>query len=162
MKQAADSNDHKALFALMTREPQDRMLSGMLIASAITVAPIGAKKAAGKKERLEGILQKHGLDNQPPVKATGSPEQVLQQMSKKLEAVQDRAQLFEDLMRYLDEAEIAVYRHRAVSLEQLEKNGDEASATLVVKSKQTGATKTQRVRLTKIDGGWFFSELDWS
>lgn len=160
MKKATDEDDWKTFFSMLTQEPQDKMLTGMLIGAAITLAPMGTKPNPDKKKELDAILKKHGLeDTQMDGKGAG-PDEIMKEMAKGLAKVKDRPQLFADLMKFLEKNSLQQKRFVLEKMEDLKVDGDKATAKIHMKDGKGGA-KTDQVELRKIDGRWYFHVLDW-
>ena len=160
VKKAASNEDWEGLFVMLTKEPQNKMLAGMLLGAAITTAPIGTKANPGKKDKLEAILKKHGVSDMKSGSKGGNPKDLMSEMAAKLDGVKDRPGLFSDLMKFLEENSLRQDRHEVISMDNLKEDGDKATATIVLKN-QAGKTIKENVELHRVDGRWYFHILEW-
>lgn len=156
LKASANGRDYRSLFQVLTTPSQDKMLVGVLIGSGLSLVPVGTKARPGKKKELDAIFDKHGVKDSAKPTGISDPMKMMEQMSKELAEVKDRAGLFDDLMKYLERSNLGQKHYEVVSLENLKQNGKRATGTVVMK----GHPK-RPVEFHEIDGLWYVYLTKW-
>ncbi len=161
LKRGALARDYRAFFNVLHVESQNMMLAGQMIGAAITLAPIGTKPNPDKKKELDEIFAKHGVkDDGSPVKP-GPPEQMMAEVGKKLEGVEDRPGLFHDLMLFLEKNSLQEKRVNAMSLEGLKEQGTDKATATSVNTFENGKVERQPIEFRRQDERWTIFITKW-
>ena len=136
------------------------MLTGQLVGAAITLAPIGTKPNPDKKQELDAIFAKHGLDATPAASGPAAGAKLMAEMTSRLEKVKDRAGLFDDLMKYLEKNGLSMQRETVLSMEGLKVVADKGTASVLVKG-TSGQTEKRPIELHKVNGRWYVHISEW-
>ncbi len=161
LKKGALGRDYRLFFNALHTESQNGMLVGVLLGSAITLAPIGTKPNPNKKKELDAIFKKHGLEDGPPQIAPGPPEKMSEQIDTALAGVKDRAGLFHDLMLFLEKNSLSEKRVTALALENLKEPGGDTATGKVVMTFENGKTQRKPVEFRKANERWTILIKKW-